>query len=176
MLKESKKRIGQVIFVVGYAIDSTIRTKQFDIEKALAPLITGPSINTNLPDEHNPHAPRVQIGKGRISAQFTQLAAQLTINVENANGKPLETIRDSITKKINLFQNCLDKIVPHDQQRERGLVLVVQYPVDSVKFSEEQVINYLHTNFFRFDPLGVAVNTGFNAGYRTEYKSGSTRC
>lgn len=167
-LTETKKSIGQVVFVVGYVRDSTIRTKQFDIEKALAPLIDGPSVNTNIPDEYNPQAPRVTLAKNRVTAHFSQIAAQLTINVDNTNGKPLETIKDSLTKTINLFQSCLDKIIPREQQRERGLVLTVHYPIDSTKFSDEVFFEYIQSRFLRVEPRGVPASAEFNVGYKTD--------
>jgi hypothetical protein len=168
ILTETKKSIGQAVFVVGYARDSTIRTKQFDIEKALAPLIDGPSVNTNIPDEYNPQAPRVTLAKNRVAAHFSQIAAQLTLDVDNTNGKPLETIKDSLTKKINLFQSCLDKITPREQQRERGLVLTVRYPIDSTKFSDEVVFEYIQSRFLRVKPRGVPASAEFNVGYKTD--------
>ena len=161
------KKIGQVLFVIGYTRDSTIRTKQFDIEKAFVNLIDGPSINTNLPDDFNAQAPRVTLNRGRLSVYFSQVTAQLTIDIDNTNGKSLEVIRDSIAKKINLFQTCVDKIIPHEQQRERGLVISTLYSIDSTKFSDEAIFEYIQSNFLKVHPLGKPASGQFNVGYKT---------
>lgn len=167
MLNLPNKSIAQVLFVIGYTRDSTIRTKQFDIEKALASLIGDTSVNTNLPDDFNPQAPRVTLMQGQLSAFFSQIAAQLTIDIDNTNGKSVEVIRDSITKKINLFQSCVDKIISHEQQRERGLVLTMKYPVDSTQFPDEAVFDYIQSKFFQISPLGKPASAQFNVGYKT---------
>lgn len=161
------KSIAQAVFVIGYARDATIRTRQFEIEKAMTPLIGGPSVNTNLPDDSNPHAPRVTLSHGAVTVHFSQMAAQITINVDNTDNKSLEVIRDSISKRINMFQSCLDKIIPHEQQRERGLVLTVQYPVDLNKVTDDVVFEYIQSKFLRITPLGTAASAGFNVGYKT---------
>ena len=168
ILTESKKSIGQAVFVVGYDRDSTVRIKQFEIEKALASLIGGPSVNTNIPDDFNPQMPRVTLGQNSITAHFSQIAAQLTINIDNTNGKPIEAIKDSITKKVKLFQSCLDKIIPHGQQRERGLVLTVRYPVNSTKYSDDAFFEYIQSRFLRVEPRGVPASAEFNVGYKTD--------
>ncbi|SJM91152.1 hypothetical protein CRENPOLYSF2_2080003 [Crenothrix polyspora] len=168
MLNLVNKSISQVLFVIGYMRDSAIRTKQFDIEKALTPLIVGSSVNTNLPDDFNPQAPRVTLRQGRLSVHFSQLTAQLTIDIDNTNGKSLDVIRDSIAKKINLFQDCVDKIIPHEQQRERGLVLTMLYPIDSTQFSDEDVFNHIQSNFFKISPLGEPASAQLNVGYKTD--------
>jgi hypothetical protein len=168
MLNAEKKSITQALFVIGFERDFSIRTRQFDIENVLQPLVKSPSINTNLPDDFNPTAPRVTLGREQVSVHFSQIAAQLTINVDNTNGKPLEVIQDSIIKRVNLFQNCVDKIIPREQQRERGLVLTVKYPVDSTKFNDEAVFKYIQSRFLRVTPLGAPASAGFNVGYKTE--------
>ena len=167
MLNLANKSISQVLFVISYTRDSTIRTKQFDIEKALTPLIVGSSVNTNLSDDFNPQAPRVILEQGKLSVHFSQLTAQLTINVDNTNGKSFEVIRDSIAKRINLFQSCVNKIISHEQQRERGLVLTMRYPIDSTQFPDEDVSNYLQSKFFKISPLGKPASAQFNVGYKT---------
>lgn len=168
-LKETKKSIGQVVFVVSFERDATIRTRQFEIEKAFESLVHGPSVNTNMPDDHPPQAPRIILGgQHQVTALFSQVMAQLTISVDNSNDKPLETIIASITKKINLFQNCLDTIVPHGQQRERGIVLTVVYPLDSTKFPDEVVFGYIQNKFLKVEPRGVPASVQFTAGYRTD--------
>ncbi|MFZ2170651.1 MAG: hypothetical protein WAW61_13570 [Methylococcaceae bacterium] len=168
MLNAEKKSITQALFVVSYERDSTIRTKQFDIEKVLAPLLQGPSISTNLPDDFNPQAPRFTIKQGQVSVNFSQIAAQLTIDIDNVKGQPIEVIKNSITKRINLFQNCVDKIIPLDQQREHGLVIILRYPVDSTKFPDEAVLQYIQSKFFRTSPLGSPASAEFNLGYKTD--------
>ncbi|WP_031435883.1 hypothetical protein [Methylobacter tundripaludum] len=168
MLNVGNKSIAQALFVIGFPRDSTIRTKQFDIEKALAPLFDGSSVNTNLPDDFNPLAPRVTLQQKQVSAIFSQVTAQLTIDIDNTNGKSTEVIRDSVAKKINLFQSGVDKIIPQQQQRERGLVLTVLYPVDSTQFSDEVVSAYIQSTFFQISPLGEPASTQFNVGYKTK--------
>lgn len=167
MLNLTSKSINQALFVISYMKDSTIRTKQFDIEKALSPLIVASSVNTNLPDEFNPQASRVILRQGKLSVHFSQLAAQLTIDIDNTNGKSLGVIRDSIAKKINLFQSCVDEIIPHEQQRERGLVLTIPYPVDSTQFSNEEISAHIQSNFFKIAPLGKPASAQFSIGYKT---------
>jgi hypothetical protein len=167
MLNLTSKSINQALFVIGYMKDSAIRTKQFDIEKALSPLIVGSSVNTNLPDDFNPQMPRVTLRQGKLSVHFSQLTAQLTIDIDNTNGKSLEVIQDSIAKKINLFQSCVDEIIPHEQQRERGLVLTMLYPVDSTQFPNEAVFAHIQSNFFKISPLGEPASAQFSVGYKT---------
>lgn len=167
MLNLANKSIAQALFVISFTRDSTIRTKQFDIEKAMAPLLGGSSVNTNLPDDFNPQAPRVTIGQGQVSVHFSQIAAQLTIDVDNTNGKSVEVIRDSIDKKINMFQSCVDKIISHERQRERGLVLTLHYFVDSTQFSDEAVFDYIQSKFFQISPLGKPASAQFSVGYKT---------
>lgn len=168
MLNLGNKSIAQVLFVIGFTRDSTIRTKQFDIEKALAPLFGGSSVNSNLPDDFNPLAPRVTLKQKQVSAIFSQITAQLTIDIDNTNGKPAEVIQDSIAKKVNLFQSGVDKIISHKQQHERGLVLTVLYPVNSTQFSDEVVSDYIQSTFFRISPLGEPASAQFNVGYKTK--------
>lgn len=165
MLNLINKSISQVLFVIGYMRDSTIRIKQFDIEKALLPLLVGSSVNTNLPDDFNPQLPRVTLRQGKLSVHFSQLTAQLTIDIDNTNGKSLDVMRDSIAKKINLFQSCVDEIIPHERQRERGLVLTMLCPVDSTQFSN--VFTHIQSNFFKISPLGEPASAQFNVGYKT---------
>lgn len=168
MLDSKKKLISQALFVIGYERDLTIRTKQFEIEKAMAPLVVTQTANTNLPDDFDPQAPRITLKKDRISVIFSQIAAQLTINIDNKNGVSLELIRESLIKQINLFQSCVDKIIPRNNQRELGIVLIVNYPVDSTKFSDSVVSEYIQNRFLRVTPLGTPASVGFNIGYKTE--------
>ncbi len=166
MLNLGNKSIAQALFVIGFTKDTSIRTKQFDIEKALTPLFSEPSVNTNLPDNFNPLAPRVTLKHKHISAVFSQVSAQLTIDIDNTNGKSDEVIRESIAKKVGLFQKGVDKII--SQQDERGLVLTVLYPVDLNQFSDKDVSTYIQSTFFQISPLGEAASTQFNVGYKTE--------
>lgn len=167
MLNFENKLISQVLFVISYERDLTIRTKQFDIEKALNPLVTDPSVNTNLPDDFNPQAPRVTLKKERLAIHFSQLTAQLTIDIDNTNSKSLDTIQSSIDKKINLFQACVDKIIPKEKQRERGLILTILYPIDATQVSDKAVFNYIQSNFFKKPPFGEPASAQFNVGYKT---------
>jgi hypothetical protein len=168
MLNASEKSILQAVFVVGFERDAEIRTKQFEIEKALAPLLSAQSVNTNLPDEFEPSLPRVTFQQKGLSVQFTQLVAQMAITVDNADGKSINVIRDSIAKRIILFKNCIDKIVPRGKQREHGLVLNVSYPIDSGKFTDEDIASYIQNQFLRVPQLGKVANATFNVGYRTD--------
>jgi len=168
MLNLGNKSIAQALFVIGFTKDSTIRTKQFDIEKAFTSFVNSPSVNTNLPDDFNPQAPRVTLREGQVSVVFSQITAQLTIDIINNNGKSIEVIRDSIVKKINSFQGCVNKIIPSDQQQERGLVLTVLYPVDSTQFANEVVSGYIQSTFFQISPLGEPSSTQFTVGYKTQ--------
>lgn len=167
MLSKENKSISQVLFVISYERDLTIRTKQFDIENFFTPLITGASVNTNLPDDFNPQAPRVTLKKDRLAVNFSQLTAQLTIDIDNANKKSLTIIQSSIDKQINLFQACVDKIIPRDKQRERGLILTIFYSLDPVKYSDRAVFDYIQSNFFKIPPLGEPASAQFNVGYKT---------
>ena len=168
MLNLTNKSIAQALFVIGFTKDSAIRTKQFDIEKVLTPLIGNPSANTNLPDDFNPQAPRITLRQGQISVIFSQITAQLTIDIDNSNGKSIETIRDSVEKKIKLFQSCVDKIIPFDRQREHGLVVNMLYPVDSAQASEGDVSDHIQSKFFKISPLGTPASTQLTIGYKTE--------
>jgi hypothetical protein len=168
MLNLKNKSIIQVLFIVNYVRDLAIRTKQFDIEKVLVPLITTPSFNTNLPDDFNPQAPRVIFQQNHMSIHFSQLAAQFTIDIDHTNDMSLEIIQEKIAKEINWFQNCVNKIVPHKQQRERGLVLTMSYPIDSALFSDEIIFDYIQSHFFKIHPFGKPAGAQFNVGYRTE--------
>ena len=168
MIGTTNKTIVQALFIIGYERDFKIRTKQFEIEKVLEPLFKNSSVNTNLPDDFNPHAPRVTLTQGNVSVYFSQLTAQLTIDIDNSKGQPIDVIRDSIAKKINLFQSCMDKIIVHEQQRERGLVLTVHYSVDSSKFADEAIFEHLQSKFMKITPLGLPASAGFNVGYKTD--------
>jgi hypothetical protein len=134
----------------------------------MMPLIECSSANTNLPDDFNPQAPRVTMRQKQLSVHFSQLAAQLTIDIDNTNDKSFDVIRDSINKKINLFQNCVDKIISPKLQRERGLVLSISYPVDSAQFTNEAIFEYIQSNFFKIPPLGKPASAQFTAGYKTD--------
>lgn len=168
MLNLENKSITQALFVIGYERDLKIRTKQFDIENIMMPLIECSSANTNLPDDFNPQAPRVTMRQKQLSVHFSQLAAQLTIDIDNTNDKSIDVIRDSINKKVNLFQSCVDRIVPPKLQHERGLVLTITYPVDSAQFTNEAVFEYIQSNFFKISPMGKPANARFTAGYKTD--------
>ena len=166
MLSLNNKLITQALFVVNYEKDSAIRTKQFDIERAFESLITGSSVNTNLPDDFNPQAPRVTLTHDKTSIVFSQIAAQLTIDVDNLKDQPIESIIISIDKRIKLFQKCLDKIIPNTSQKDRGLVINVNFPIYDL--GDEEIANYIQSNFFKPLSLGVPASAGFNVGFKTE--------
>lgn len=168
MLSSAKKSIAQAVFVISFDRDKTIRTKQFDIEKAMAPLAIGQTASTNLPDDFNPMAPRVTLNKGRLAVFFSQLAAQITIDIDNTNGKSTEVILDSIAKQINLFQNCVTQVIPQKYQREHGLIISVQYSVDLDKFSEEAVVAYVQSRFIQATSFGAPASASINVGYKTD--------
>lgn len=168
MFNLAKRSIDRVVFVIGFTKDLSIRTKQFDIEKAFLPLINTPSINTNLPDNYNPHAARITIGQRPISVVFSQVTAQITIVIDNTSDKSMEVIKDSIVKKINLFQNCVDKIIPDKHQRERGIIFTMHYPVDPIQFPNEAVFDHIQSRFFRIPPFGKPASAQFNVGYKTD--------
>lgn len=168
MLNLPKKLISQAIFVIGFDRDLTVRTRQFEIEKAMTSLVNAPSVNTNIPDDFNPQAPRVTMSGGDISVQFSQITAQLTINVDNSNAKPIEVITESITKRINLFQSILDKVIGIDKQLERGMVLVVSYPVDLDKTADEELAEYIASSFTKVQSFGKPQNVGINVAYKTD--------
>lgn len=170
ILDPKKKTISQAVFVMAYDRDTSIRSKQFDIEKAVLSLVGGPTVNTNLPDEFSPNAPRITAAKGKVSLAFSQVAAQLTISIDNVDGHPIEKIRDSITKRIYLFQSAVDKVIAKEKQRERGVVLFVNYPVDMAKFSVEDMGEYLQSRFVKVAPFGIPMNATLAMGYKTEDK------
>ncbi len=167
MLDPAKKQIAQAVFVVGYKRDATIRTKQFEIERALQPLISQPTINTNLADDANPQAPRVVVQTENMLVHFSQVAAQLTIAVDNQAGKPLSVIQESIAKKVTLFQSCVDRVVPLEQQAERGFVLTLNYPIDSTKYSGSDCHAYLHDRFLKVPSYGAPASANISVGYHT---------
>lgn len=168
MLDPAKRHISQVLFVIGYARDAGIRTKQFEIEKAFVPLVDGaPSVNTNLPDDFSPQMARVTISKGDLSVHFTQITAQLTIRVDNTDGKSLKVIQESIIKKVNLFQSCVDKIVARDSQGERGIVLSLNYPVDRAQYSNTDIFSFIQSRFLRLPELGKPASASASVGFET---------
>jgi len=168
MLNFSKKSISQAVFVIGFERDVSIRTKQFEIEKAMMSLVSGPSVNTNIPDEFEAQMPRVTMNYGDVAIHFSQVTAQMTINVENNNAKSIEVIVESIAKRVNLFQSVVDKVIHNDMQRERGLVLTVNYSVDKDKITDADVSEYIQSHFMKVQPLGIPASAGFNVGYKTD--------
>jgi len=167
MIQLEKKSIAQALFVVGFVKDASIRTKQFEIEKALAPLIAEPSVNTNLPDNFDPRAPRVTLSNGSISAHFSQTTAQLTIGIEDSERNDVDGVKSKIAHCVTLFQECVDKVISKESQKETGLVININYPVDFNKFKDEDIFDYIQSQFIKVSPLGAPASAGLNVGYKT---------
>lgn len=167
MLKLEKKSIAQAIFVIGYVRDPLIRTKQFDIEKSFQTLIPAASTNTNLPDNFNPQAPRVTISQGLVSVQFSQVSAQLTIDIDESAEPSIDEIKDTVTAAVILFQSCLYNVVSPENQLERGLVLAVKYLVDINAYKDEDIFQYIQSRFITIPALGIPASASLNIGYKT---------
>lgn len=167
MIQLEKKSIAQALFVIGFIRDASIRTKQFEIEKALAPLIAGPSVNTNLPDNFDSRAPRVTLSKGPISVHFSQTTAQLSIDIDDSERNDIDAVKGKLTDCVTLFQECVDKVISKDSQKETGLVININYPVDFKKFKDEDIFDYIQSHFINVHPLGIPASAGLNVGYKT---------
>jgi hypothetical protein len=105
-----------------------------------------------------------------VSVLFSQVAAQIVVNIDNSNSKSLDEILTSLAKRINLFQNCITRIIPIERQHERGVVLSVHYPVDFAKVSDASVFEFIQSKFLRIAPLGIPANATFTTGYQTDDK------
>lgn len=167
MIQLEKKSIAQALFVIGFVRDASIRTKQFEIENALAPLIAGPSVNTNLPDNFDPRAPRVTLSNGPISAHFSQTTAQLTIGVEDSERNDIDAVKNKIAHCVTLFQEYVDKVISKDSQKETGLVININYPIDHDKYKDEDIFDYIQSQFIKAPPMGAPASAGLNVGYKT---------
>ncbi len=169
MLKLEKKSIAQAIFVIGYEKDLSIRKKQFEIEKFFQPLIPTASSNTNLPDDFNSQAPRVILSYGAVSAHFSQVSAQMAIDVNNEHTtQDMDIAKQIIADAVMLFQQCLDEVIDRDNQLEQGLVLTIKYPVDMSAYKDEDIFRYIQSNFITLPALGAPASAGLNVGYKTD--------
>jgi len=167
MLKLENKSIAQAIFVVGYKRDLGIRTKQFEIEKAFKSLIPAVSVNTNIDDNANPQAARIILSKGLVSSHFTQVSAQLNIDINDNDWPSFDAIKRYIFDYVTSFQECLCGVVPLDLQLERGLVIAVKYPVDIEKYSDIDIFGYIQDKFISIPSFGSPASASLNVGYKT---------
>jgi len=168
MLKLENKSIAQAIFVAGYKRDLEIMTKQFEIEKAFKSIIPAVSVNTNIDDNANPQAARVILSNGLISAHFTQVSAQLNLDINDKDWPGLDDIKKYIIHNVTIFQECLCSVVPLASQLERGLVVAVKYPVDIEKYSDVDIFGYIQDKFISLPSFGLPASASLNVGYKTD--------
>lgn len=168
--KDSKKYIAQVVFVVGYNKDTTIRKKIFDIEDSLKDLIGGSVAQSNpIPDDTHPPVPRVIIDNGKgLSVNFSQVAAHMVINIDNSSAKAMSIIKQSIYKKVHTFYASIKKVIGKENLKDIGTVISIRYPIEPFGSNFPDVARFVHDRFFKVSSLGASATAGFNLGYKDD--------
>jgi len=167
--KDSKKYIAQVVFVVGYAQDKSIRRKIVDIEDALKDLLDDSIPQSNhISDDMPPQLPRIVIENNRkgLSINFSQVAAHIVINVDNSNGKTMDVIKQSIYKKVHTFYASIKKVIGEENLNDIGTVIAIRYPIEPFGRNFSEVARFVQERFFKVSPLGESATAGFNIGYK----------
>ncbi|MCH9741650.1 MAG: hypothetical protein K0U21_00415, partial [Proteobacteria bacterium] len=167
--KDSKKYIAQVVFVVSYAQDKAIRRKVVDIEDALKSLLDDSVPQSNpISDDMPPNLPRIVIENNRkgLSINFSQVAAQLVVNIDNSSGKSMDVIKQSIYKKVHTFYVSIKKVIGEKNLKDVGSVITIRYPIEPYGSSFPDVARFVHERFFKVSPLGESATAGFNIGYK----------
>lgn len=168
MVDLKNKYIDSATYVVTFQTNEKIRLKQADAEKAFGPMFPDvQSIQTNVPDDYDPNAPRLIMQVAKKNLTISQVAAQLTLNFKSSS-KPLPEQLDIIEKNINSFCLAVSKFIKEEFIEHQGFIISLNY---KTKQTQQEMNEYLFKRFFRVEPyvepyVEVA-STNFRIGFKT---------
>ena len=164
MVELKNKYIDSATYVVTFQMNEKIRLKQADAEKAFGSMFPSvQSIQTNVPDDYDPTAPRLIMQVAKKTLTITQVAAQLTLSFKSSS-KPLPEQLDIIEKNINSFYLAVKEFINEEFIEHQGFIISLNY---KTKQTQQEMSEYLFKQFFRVKPYGEVASTNFRIGFKT---------
>ncbi|MFZ3090344.1 MAG: hypothetical protein WA240_06965 [Nitrospirota bacterium] len=164
MVELKNKYIDSATYVVTFQTNEKIRLKQADAEKAFGLMFSNvQSIQTNVPDDYDPNAPRLIMQVAKKTLTITQVAVQLTLSFKSSS-KPLPEQLDIIEKNINSFYLAVKEFINEEFIEHQGFIISLNY---KTKQTQQEMSEYLFKQFFRVKPYGEVASTNFRIGFKT---------
>lgn len=164
MVDLKNKYIDSATYVVTFQRNEEVRLKQADAEKAFGSMFPDvQSIQTNIPDDYDPDAPRLIMQVAKKTLTISQVAAQLTLSFKSSS-KPLPEQLDIIEKNINSFCSAVREFIKEEFIEHQGFIISLNY---KTKQTQQEMSDYLFKRFFRVEPYGEVASTNFRIGFKT---------
>lgn len=158
------KYIENATYVVSFQRDEKIRLRQADVEKAFGTIFPNvQSIQTNVPDNFDPNAPRFIMQTTKKNLTVSQVAAQLILNFESGS-KPLREQLGIIEKNISSFVAAVKEVIEENLTEQQGFIISVNYKTN---LTQPEMSDYLFKRFFSLKPYGEPASTNFKIGFKT---------
>lgn len=158
------KYIDSATYVVSFQRDERVRLRQADIEKVFGTIFPNvQSIQTNVPDNYDPNAPRFIMQTAKKNLTVSQVAAQLILNFESGS-KPLREQLGIIEKNISSFVAAVKEFMEENLTEQQGFIISVSYKTD---LTQPEMSAYLFKRFFSLKPYGEPASTNFKIGFKT---------
>lgn len=158
------KYIDSATYVVSFQRDERVRLRQADIEKAFGTIFPNvQSIQTNVPDNYDPNAPRFIMQTAKKNLTVSQVAAQLILNFESGS-KPLREQLGIIEKNISSFVAAVKEFMEENLTEQQGFIISVNYKTN---LTQPEMSDYLFKRFFSLKPYGEPASTNFKIGFKT---------
>lgn len=159
------KYIDNATYVVSFQRNEKIRLKQADVERAFGSMFPNvQSIQTNVPDNYEPSAPRFIMQAAKKTLTISQVASQLTLKFQS-NSKPLSEQLGIIEKNIDSYVLSVKEFMDESCLEQQGFIISVNY---KTKQTQQGMSDYLFKRFFSsIKPYGESASTTFKIGFRT---------
>lgn len=158
------KYIDNATYVVSFQRDEKVRLRQAGVEKAFGPMLSNvQSIQTNIPDDHDPTAPRFIMQLAKKTLTVSQVAVQLTLSFESST-KSLHEQLDIIEKNVNTFCLAVQEFINESKIEHHGFIVSLNYKSSE---TQQEINDYIFKRFFSIKPYGETASTSFMVGFKT---------
>lgn len=162
MVDKTKKYISDAICVMSFNQDKEIRLKQASAEKTFEAFLSTQSIQTNVPDDFDPTAPRLIFQAKNKQLVISQVATQLSLSFEPKTKSLIEQL-DIIAKNAERFYSGVVEFKGEGELKESGIIVSLNYPSDE----SQQIMNeYIYNHFFKIRSLGEVASANFKVGFK----------
>jgi len=160
-----KKYIDTATYVISFERDEKVRFRQADAEKAFSSIFQGvQSIQTNVPDDFDPNAPRLILQKAKKTLTVSQIAVQYTMNFDAFVSTETDQLK-IIEKNIINFCAAMKEFIAEDKIEHQGYIISTNY---KSKQKSQERNKYVFERFFRIEPYGEIASTNFKIGFKTQ--------
>ncbi|MDO8787409.1 MAG: hypothetical protein Q7J42_04995 [Sulfuritalea sp.] len=162
-VKSPQPYLSQANCVATFAIDKDIRHRSREIEHAFSAVVGGQANSTNVPDSMAPPIPRFAMQGGPKKISISQVTAQLDMSFDDKSRSLKESFQ-TLKKNSDLFWKGICKLVPHNDRKDYGVIVAINFPVDQRSQDVAQAIfgKFLNAPTFG-DVASCSIQMGFLA-------------